>query len=90
MSDLEVPLLERHLEKTISLEAKRRVAQVLERLRGPIADLEQLQSLRAIEALECIGTPAARRFLESLSEGTSNALLTIEAKRSAERLAKRR
>ena len=90
MADLEESVARRcYLAQTKSLEAKRRVAQLLQRVREPIADPQQLQSLRAIEALECIGTPAARLVLESLSAGTSKALLTIEAKRSAERLAKR-
>jgi HEAT repeat protein len=89
MTDLEESVLERYLAQTKSLEAKRRATQLLQRAREPIADPQHLQSLRAIEALECIGTPAARRVLESLSVGTSKALLTIEAKRSAERLAKR-
>jgi hypothetical protein len=89
MSDLDEGLLERSLVQTKSLEAKRRLAQLLERVRGPIANPQHLQSLRAIETLECIGTLAAKGVLESLSQGTAGALLTIEAKRSLERLAKR-
>jgi hypothetical protein len=48
-----------------------------------------LQSLRAIEVLEHIGTADAKNILQSLSSGAPQALVTCEAKASLQRLARR-
>jgi hypothetical protein len=45
--------------------------------------------LRCVEVLEDAGTPAARRLLARLAEGSPQARLTREAKASLQRLAKR-
>jgi hypothetical protein len=47
---------------------------------------ESLRRLRAVEALEQIGTPAARELLEVLAKGTPDAGLTWEAREALERL----
>jgi hypothetical protein len=48
-----------------------------------------LKRARAVEALELIGTPAARRLLANLAKGAPEALLTREARVSLDRLRKR-
>jgi hypothetical protein len=48
-----------------------------------------LRHLRAIQALEQIGSPDARRILQSLTEGAATAPETREAKAALERLAQR-
>jgi hypothetical protein len=49
---------------------------------------ELLRSLRAVEALEYVGTPDAQRTLKKLAGGAAEARLTQDAKESLKRLAK--
>jgi hypothetical protein len=49
---------------------------------------ETLRCLRAIELLERLGTPEARKLLERLGQGSPEAWLTQEAKASLGRLGK--
>jgi WD40 repeat protein len=50
---------------------------------------EELRTERALEVLERIGTPPARRFLDRLAGGLPEARLTREAKAATERLSRR-
>jgi RNA polymerase sigma factor (sigma-70 family) len=72
-----------------SLEASRRMKSLLESLEQHPAPLpaEELQSLRALEVLERIGSPDARRVLKTLAAG-GEARLTREAQASLIRLDK--
>ena len=47
-----------------------------------------LQTLRAIEVLEHIGTAEAKKILQSLSGGAPQAVITCEANASVRRLAR--
>jgi HEAT repeat protein len=78
--------LQKILEGPCSLEMRRGVEQILEKL-GTSPQL--LQKLRAVEVLEHIATPEARELLRNLAEGAPKARVTQEAKASLERLAKR-
>jgi hypothetical protein len=69
-------------------EAKRRIEELLEKLDNRSLAPEDLQALRAIEALEHIGTPEARKLLETLATGTPEARLTREAKAALKRVEK--
>jgi WD40 repeat protein len=81
--------LRQALKKAPSLEARRRMEQLLGQLRRlPLAP-DVLRSLRVTEALERIGTPEARQLLEMLAQGAPEARLTREAKASLQRLARR-
>jgi WD40 repeat protein len=77
------------LKGSLSLEARKRVKELLEGVRALAVSPKQLRALRALEALEHIGTPEARQVLESLAKGATEVRLTQEAKASLERLAKR-
>jgi WD domain, G-beta repeat len=90
LGDLAEPALRQALTNKPTLEVRRRVLAVLERLRGPVTRPETLRSLRAVAVLEDIATPTARRLLEDLSKGTPEARLTREAKASLRRLDERR
>jgi hypothetical protein len=81
--------LRKYLANPPSAEARRRAEDVLARLRGPITDPELLRALRAVEALEYIGTRDAKQLLQEVARGAPESRLTEEAKASLERLAKR-
>jgi hypothetical protein len=73
-----------------SPEARRRIERVLEthkreRLHPPP---NRMRLARAVEVLEQINNPAARRLLAALAHGAPEAPLTREAKGALERLAK--
>jgi WD40 repeat protein len=72
-------------------------AEVRERLTGLLAKLDDLNLTgdrlrvdRAVEALERIETPAARKVLEALAGGASGARVTVDASGALKRLAARR
>jgi WD40 repeat protein len=87
-SELAESALRQTLEQKPSLEVRRRV----ERLLNTLADnqsTERLRGLRAVEVLENIVTPEARRSLKELAGGVPVARLTREAKAALERLERR-
>src|SRR5205823_5086816 len=72
-----------------SLEARRRVERLLEKLRGPVTRPETLRALRAVAVLEDIGSAEARQILTTLTKGEPDARLTREAQATLKRLALR-
>jgi RNA polymerase sigma factor (sigma-70 family) len=82
-----VPALRRALtRKPGSLEQARRLEQILKELVPSAPAGDALRSLRAVEILERIATPAARRILSELAQGRAEAELTQTAKESLGRL----
>jgi RNA polymerase sigma factor (sigma-70 family) len=79
------PALRAALNDKPSLELRRRIEAVLEKLSGG----PRLRFLRALEVLEHIATVEARQLLESLSLGTAEMWPTQEAKASLAHLAAR-
>jgi hypothetical protein len=75
------------LENGPSEEVRSRVVTLLDRIANPEGPEWRL-ALRAVEVLEAIRTPAARRLLQDLAEGASGATLTEEAKAALKRLKK--
>jgi hypothetical protein len=84
LGDLAVPALRRALDNRPSLEVRRRIERLLAQDR--VASPDRLRNSRAIEALERVDTPAARRLLEKLAGGAPAARLSIEAKAALARL----
>jgi WD40 repeat protein len=85
--ELVVPELRAAL-KAAAPEARRRLEGLLERAESP--SREAWRAARACEALEGIGTPAARELLAAWAKGPPAATLSREAAESLERLGKRR
>jgi RNA polymerase sigma factor (sigma-70 family) len=73
------------LDRRPSLEMRSRVEQLLSKLQ-PASNPELLRQLRAVQALEYAGTPAAQHLLESLADGPAQSLLSREAGAAVRRL----
>jgi hypothetical protein len=59
------------------------------RLTNQVDTPEELRDLRAVQALEYMGTPEARQVLSSVAQGAAGCRLTEEAQASLKRLMKR-
>src|SRR5262249_26441393 len=87
--DRAAPALWKALASDPSPEARRRLGGLLARVNGGSLSAETAREVRAVEALEAIGSREARRLLDKLAAGPAGTRLTEEAKASADRLAKR-
>lgn len=78
------------LEKTLagkpSLDLQKRAEGVVERILALQLPAETRRALRAVEALEKIGSPEARQVLEGLTRGAEGARLTLAAQAALKRL----
>jgi RNA polymerase sigma factor (sigma-70 family) len=72
--------LRRALEGNPSVEVRRRVEELVDKLDQASPSPERLQALRALEALERLGTADAYRLLAELAGGATEAWLTREAR----------
>jgi hypothetical protein len=88
LGELAVPALNRALAGQPSLEARKRIERLVEKLTGQTLTREQLRLMRALEVLEWVGSREARRVLETLAAGAPGALATREAQASLDRLAR--
>jgi hypothetical protein len=80
-----VPALRQTLENKPSLEARRRIEEVLRQL-VKYPPSEMLRSQRAIAVLEKIGSAEARQVLQELTQGAPTARETQAARESLQRL----
>jgi hypothetical protein len=83
------PALRQVLACKPSLEVRRRVEGLLERLENRVPGPEQLRHLRAVAVLEQIGTSQAQRVLERLTKGKVDDLVTESARLALARLTRR-
>lgn len=87
LNELAEPALRQKLaEKLPSLELRRRIERIVEKMGGPIKTPEALGAIRITAALEYAGSPAALALLESLAKGPAEAWLTREAHTCLQRL----
>jgi hypothetical protein len=86
LQDAARPALKKALDGGLPLETRRRV----EGLVAPLDTMKYspalMRGIRSLEVLERIGSKDARDVLELLAAGNSDAILTIEAKASLNRL----
>ncbi len=82
-----VPALRERIDKGESVEVRRRIELLLEKHDRGSVNPEWVRLLRALEVLEQIGTPQARRVLAGLAKGAEESRLTREAKACLARLA---
>jgi WD40 repeat protein len=87
-----VPVVREGLQKRLAgkpaEDTRQRLTRLLERLDSFTISPEMLKKLRAIEVLELVGTPAARKVLESVAGGAAGHRLTDEAQAAVRRLKK--
>jgi alkylation response protein AidB-like acyl-CoA dehydrogenase len=89
LGDLAVPVLRQTKKDKLPLEAQRRIDELLARMDSPVLTGAALQRLRAIEVLEYIATAEARQVLQAMAGGAPEHRLTLEARKSLDRLGKR-
>ena len=89
LAEQAAPALRKALAGKPSLEARRRLDALLDRLDGATLSAETIRQIRAVEALESIGNREARRLLDKLAEGPAETRLAQEAKAATVRLTKR-
>jgi hypothetical protein len=83
------PLRKALAREGLSVEVRRRIEELLERLDSSNAAAERLRGLRAVEVLERIGTPAAKQALAELAKETAETPLAEEIEASLRRLGER-
>jgi WD40 repeat protein len=89
LGDLVEPTLQEVLRGKPSLEVRRGVVQLLDELHRAPPSPERLRELRAVEALELIGAPAAEQALRGMAHGAPAAGLTSAARSAVGRLEQR-
>jgi WD40 repeat protein len=86
LGPLAEPALSARLRAGVPLETARRIEALLRAITYVPLPPEQLQTLRGVEVLERIGTPAARTHLEALANGAAGAWVTEQARAAVARL----
>ncbi len=86
---LAAPALREAAKGKPTLEARKRIDELLQALEGPVTDPETLRAVRSAETLERIGTKDARELMKKLAKGAAGARLTQECQDSLRRLEQR-
>ena len=86
--ELAIPALNKVLAANPTVETRRRIEPILEKLITGALNAEEVRLVRAIEVLERVGTSEARNVLQALAQGAPGALPTREAQKVLERLPK--
>ena len=86
LAELAAPALKQALGQARSFESKRRIEELLDKSAATPPNAGWLRMLRALDALERIGTPEAGRVLEELEKNLPASRLKEETRRSLKRL----
>jgi RNA polymerase sigma factor (sigma-70 family) len=86
LGDLAMPAFEQALAQNVPQDTRQRIERLRDRLVTATPGATVLQTLRALEALERIGTAEARQVLEKMAQGAAGALVTRQARASLRRL----
>src|SRR5262249_27635322 len=89
IGELAAATLQKTLAETNSAEVRRAVQRILDGLGTRTPGAEELQSLRAVEALERSGAAEAKDVLRSIAAGAPGVGLTEDARAALERIEKR-
>ena len=89
LGELASPELRQVLQGKPTPEVRRRAEMLLDLADAQALSRESLQTLRAVEVLERIANPDARRVLQILGAGAPGATITQEARAALKRLDKR-
>jgi hypothetical protein len=81
-----VPALQRVLTARPRLETLKRAEELVDKLTSGTLTAEELRWVRAVGALEGMGTPEAQKLLQTLADGAPGELLTREAQAALVRL----
>jgi WD40 repeat protein len=81
-----VPFIDKALASAPVLEVQLRLKKIRDQLTSLLLTGEALRLSRAVEVLEHIGTPEARRLLERLAGGAPGSLTTTSARAALDRL----
>jgi hypothetical protein len=80
------PALKRGLAANLSIEARRRMEEILDGIVRVQFTPEEMQAFRGVELLERIGSPEARTHLQALAKGDPIAIATKEAHAALKRM----
>jgi len=86
IADQIIPALQKAQSESMSSEKTRRLSEIFEKASEQRSSPENLRLVRAVEALERIGTADAASYLQVLAGGAPGAILTTAARDAVERL----
>ena len=86
LGEIAAPAMRKTLASKPPLETRKRLEQLVKRIDSKTLSAEELRIGRAIEVLERLHTPEARRVLKTLADGAPEALTTTEAQAALKRL----
>ena len=89
LADLAAAGLRSRLDAKPSLETRKRIEALLDKLDGPVTQPDLLRNLRAVELLELIGTAESCDVLRPIAKGAEGHRVTEAAQGSVKRLDKR-
>jgi WD40 repeat protein len=90
LGDAAGPALKEALRNKPSPESAQRLRELLKKINPQVTPPETVRVLRAVEAMERVGTPPAREALRALAEGSADPDVVREARASLRRLENKR